>query len=199
MRNFLWCFKYALGKGDYDTLGVLLTSLIIDGDSSKYNHPDCEEQTLIKRLSTHDVDGLMQTYNTIIELCGCYSRISRQVIAFNLARRKIIGDYIYTHYHNLTGATLKQLRDKHTELKEIRSAKRTGLTPGFVTKQLANDCYKVFNHCNKDIKNYSVEEEFNIKPRVIFEEEINPNIHKVEAMEIAGDMYVDIDLSELEV
>jgi hypothetical protein len=32
---------------------------------------------------------------------------------------------------------------------------------------------------------------------VIFDEELNPNIHKAEAMEIAGDMYEDIDL-ELE-
>ena len=77
MRNFLWCFKYALGKGDYDTLGVLLTSLVIDGDSSKYNHPDCEEQTLIKRLSTHDVDGLMQTY--ICPFC-CISKMPRQFL-----------------------------------------------------------------------------------------------------------------------
>lgn len=200
MRKFLYEYRECLRKGDFDTLGVLLTSLIIDSGTDKYiNHPDCTEQVLIERLNNKDVDGLKKTYNAIIELCGFYSRISKSVIAFSLSRRKIIGDYIYHHMYSLDRVTLKQLQDKHNDLKLVRSAKRDGFTPGFCFKEVCVDCYKVFNHCNKDIKNYSVEEEFNIKPRVIFEEEVNPTIHKQEAMEIAGDMYEDIDLSELEV
>lgn len=188
MRKFLYEYRECLRKGDFDTLGVLLTSLIIDSGTDKYiNHPDCTEQVLIERLNNKDVDGLMKTYNAIIELCGFYSRISKQVIAFSLSRRKIIGDYIYHHMYSLDRVTLKQLQDKHNDLKLVRSAKRDGFTPGFCSKEVCVDCYKVFNHCNKDIKNYSVEEEFNIKPRVVFDEEVNPNMHKAESLMSEGD------------